>query len=144
MLKRIVTLILAVCIMFATSFVFANNAGTEAQSSLDKAGNSVKNVVDNAGNVVRDGVGHLENGIEDLGNTFSAGASRVANPNNNNNNNNRTYTTAKTSTGSPTFAGMNATTWVWFVMAIATVAIVAVVWYYAMQNDVKYRKNNND
>lgn len=145
MLKRIITLILALCIMFATSFVFANNASSEIEGSLDKAGNTVKNVVDNAGNVVRDGVGHLENGIEDLGNTFNAGAARTTeNSGNNSRNYTTTRTSARTATGTATFAGMNATTWVWFVMAIAAVATVALVWYYAMQNDVNYRRNNND
>ena len=151
MLKRIITLILAICIIFATSFVFASNdAGSEVKDSLDKtgdsvrntvdnAGNAVRSTVDNAGNMVRDGVGHIENGIEDLGNTFSAGAARTTNHNNNSG-----YKTARTSTDAATFAGMTANTWVWFVMAIATVAIIALVWYYAMQNDVNYRKNNDE
>lgn len=151
MLKRIITLILAICIIFATSFVFAtNDAGSEVKDSLDKtgdsvrntvdnAGNAVRSTVDNAGNMVRDGVGHIENGIEDLGNTFSAGASRTTN----NNNDNISYRTTRTSNDTATFAGMSANTWVWFVMAIATVAIIALVWYYAMQNDVNYRKNND-
>ena len=140
MLKRIISLILAICIIFATSFVFANNAGTETEQSLNKTGESVKNVMDNAGNMVRDGVGHIENGIEDLGNTFSAGAARTPS----NNDNTRNYTTARTSNGTATFAGMTANTWIWFVMAIAAVAIVALVWYYAMQNDTHYRKNTHD
>ena len=131
MLKRIITLILALCIIFATSFVFANNAGDEAKDSLDKAGGTVRNIVDNAGNVVRDGVGNMENGMESLGNTFSAGASR-------------TSSNMGNATNGNTFAGMNANTWIWFVMAIAAVAIVALVWYYAMQNDTHYRRNNND
>ena len=140
MLKRIITLILALCIIFATSFVLANNAGDEAKDSLDKAGGTVRNIVDNDGNVVRDGVGNMENGMESLGNTFSAGASRTSSNMGNANN----YTTTRTATNGNTFAGMNANTWIWFVMAIAAVAIVALVWYYAMQNDTHYRRNNND
>ena len=84
--------------------------------------------------------GHIENGIEDLGNTFTAGAARTSN----NNGNAGTYTTGRTSTGAATFAGMTANTWIWFVMAIAAVAIIALVWYYAMQNDANYRKNNTN
>ncbi len=144
MLKRIITLLLALCIMFATSFAFAsNNAGSETQDSLNKAGDSVRNFVDDTGNAISGGADAIGNGIKDLGNTFSAGAARVTNDDSNNNNAG-TYTTARTSADSDGFAGMSRTTWLWFIIAIATVAIVALVWYYAMQNDVNYRKNNND
>ena len=29
--------------------------------------------------------------------------------------------------------GMNATMWTWLIIGIATIAIVALVWYYSMQ-----------
>jgi len=159
MSKKIVTLLVALFLMFTTSFVFAaENAGNGMQDSLNKAGNTIGNVVNGAGNVVRNGVGAIENGIENLGNTFSAGASRVTNNNNNNHNNNsnntnnntgnnnnganNNYTTARTATGTGTFAGMSANTWTWFILAIAGLAIVGMVWYYSMQNNSE-RINDN-
>ncbi len=142
MTKKIVTLLVALFLICTTSFVFAaENAGSEIQDSLNKAGNSVGNVVNGTGNVVRDGVGAVENGLESLGNTFASGASRVTNNNNANRNNN--YTTTRTSTGT-TFAGMSANTWTWFILAIAGVAIVGLIWYYSMQNDTERRTHHND
>lgn len=142
MTKKMVTLLVALFLICTTSFVFAaQNAGSEVQDSLNKAGNSVGNVVNGAGNVVRDGVGAVERGLEDLGNTFTSGASRVTNNNNANRNNN--YTTTRTATGT-TFAGMSANTWTWFILAIAGIAIVGLIWYYSMQNNIEHRTNHND
>lgn len=41
------------------------------------------------------------------------------------------------------FLGMSANTWTWFVLAIAAIAIVGLVWYYAMQNKNEYNNNNH-
>lgn len=141
MTKKIVTLLVALFLICTTSFVFAaENAGSEVQDSLNKAGHSVGNAVNGTGNVVRDGVGAIEKGLEDLGNTFTSGASRVTNNNANRNNN---YSTTRTATGT-TFAGMSANTWTWFILAIAGIAIVGLIWYYSMQNTTERRTNHND
>lgn len=147
MLKKIFALIIALSLIVCTSYVFANN---ELGDSMNKTGNTIKgaaegarNVVGNVENGVEAGAAGVMNGIKDLGNTFSAGASRVTNDANRamtSNNNN--YSATRTSTGG-TFMGMNGNTWTWFILAIAALAIVGLVWYYAMQNDTNRANNDN-
>ena len=53
-----------------------------------------------------------------------------------NNGNNGRYTSTRTSTDiatDNTVLGMSSTAWTWLILGIATIAIIAVVWYYSMQ-----------
>lgn len=117
-------------------------------NSMHEATNSIRNVVGNAENVVEDTATSIGNGVKDLGNTFTDGASRITNSDNidnSNMNNNAGYTTARTATRvseSGTFLGMSPNVWTWFVLAIAAIVIVGLVWYYAMQNQTEYNDNN--
>ncbi len=150
MTKKVFAIIIAIVLMLCVSNVFAAN--TEITDSMTKASNTARNVVGGAENVVRDaantvGTGIKDttnavgNGVKDLGNTFQAGAARVTNNGNMNNNN---YTTTRTATtgNNARFLGMSANTWTWFVLAIVTLAIVGLVWYYAMQNKNEYSDNH--
>lgn len=149
MTKKIFALIIGLLLVLCTSYVFASN--NEIIDSMNKTGNTVKgavegvrNVVGNVENGVENGATRIGNGVKDLGNTFADGAARVNNDGttlNGNNNDNR-YTAARTSTGG-TFMGMNGTTWTWFILAIAGLAIIGLVWYYAMQNDYKTNNSNH-
>lgn len=157
MTKKVLGIVIAIVVMFATSYVFAAN--NEMGDSMNKATNTVRNVVGGAENVVEDTATSIGNGVRNLGNTFTDGASRVMNNdnmnndnmnnnqnNNNNNNNNDTgYTATRTGTdanGNITFLGMSRNGWTWFVLAIATLAIIGLVWYYAMQHKTEYNDNN--
>ena len=51
-------------------------------------------------------------------------------------------TTRTTDTTNGTFLGMSSNTWTWFVLAIVAIAIVGLVWYYAMQNKNEYNNNH--
>ena len=62
---------------------------------------------------------------------------------NRSNNNGGSYTVARTSTEGGTIMGMSANTWTWFILAIVAIAIVGLVWYYAMQNSNEYNDNDN-
>lgn len=150
MTKKVFAIIIAIVLMLCVSNVFAAN--NELGDSMNKAGNTVKNVVGGAENVVEDAAGAIGTGVKntanavgtgvkDLGNTFSTGAARVTN---NNHRNNSNYTTTRTATtgNQATFLGMSANTWTWFVLAIVTLAIVGLVWYYAMQNKNEYSDNH--
>ena len=53
------------------------------------------------------------------------------------------YTATRTNAENSTILGMSANTWTWFVLAIAALAIVGLVWYYAMQNKTDYGKHHN-
>lgn len=134
MTKRIFAFFVAIAMILFTSSVFATN---EIKQSMDKAGSSMKNVVNGAETVVRNGADAVGTGAKDLGNTFADGAARVTN--------NDGYSTARTqattrsmTTNNGTILGMSANTWTWFILAIAALAIVGLVWYYAMQNKTEY------
>lgn len=134
MTKRIFAFFVAIAMILFTSSVFATN---EIKQSMDKAGSSVKNVVNGAETVVKDGANAVGTGAKDLGNTFANGAARVTS--------NDGYSTARTqattrsmTTNNGTILGMSANTWTWFILAIAALAIVGLVWYYAMQNKSEY------
>lgn len=156
MTKKVLGIVIAIAVIFATSYVFAAN--NEMGNSMNKATNTVRNVVGGAENVVEDTATSIGNGVRNLGNTFTDGAARVTNDgtvnnndmnndnmnNNNNDNNNTGYTATRTATGTTgtgTFLGMSPNLWTWFVLAIAAIAIVGLVWYYAMQNKIEYNDN---
>lgn len=144
MLKKVFALLIAVTLIFITSNVFAAN--NEIGDSMNKAGNTVRNVVGGAENVVEDAAGAIGTGVGDIGNAVSDGVEGMTNDGNNNGvGYNATRTTARTTTGTTngTFLGMSANTWTWFVLAIAAIAIVGLVWYYAMQNKTEYNNNNH-
>lgn len=138
MTKKIIAFILALCILCLTCSVFAAN--NELNDSLHKTTNTVRNVVGGAENVVENGAAAIGNGVKDLGNTFSAGASRVTTDATNMAHNDGYAATRTANTG--TFAGMNGNTWTWFILAIAALAIIGLVWYYAMQNKNEYNDNH--
>ena len=79
--------------------------------------------------------------LRDLGNTFTDGAARVRD--NGNDGYDATRTATARTANDNTFLGMNSTTWTWFVLAIAAIAIVGLVWYYAMQTKNEYNNHND-
>ena len=114
------------------------NLGEQITDSLDKAGNSMRNVADD----VMDGMGTRDNRNNDSYNN---------NTNNNRNNNNNTmdnrtgytngngftqgYNAVRTSVDDMTTGNMSTTTWVWIILAVAAIVIVAMIWYYAVQGN---------
>ena len=144
MLKKIISLLTIIALVFFTSSVFATN---ETKDSMTKAGNTVRNVVGGAENVVEDAAGAIGTGVKDIGNAVRDGAEGFTNTFNNNDA--RTYNATRTttrrageSTTTGSFLGMSANTWTWLVLAIAAIAIVGLVWYYAMQNKNEYSNHH--
>ncbi len=154
MTKKIFALIIAIVFALFTTSVFASN--TDVGESLNKAGSSIRNVVNGAETVIEDGAKDLVDGAKDMGNNMENADDNRANEQDNmnpadtmagtidNGNNNGGYTATRTSstTNGNTFLGMSANTWTWFVLAIAALAIIALVWYYAMQNKSDYEDNH--
>lgn len=143
--KKLFALLLALTILLLTSTVFATN---ELQASMNKAGGNVKNAVEGAGNVIKDGASAVGTGVKDLGesarngiNNVEHGASDVMGRMTTTNNNNG-YTATRTATNG-TFMGMSGSTWTWFILAIAALGIIGIVWYYAMQNSKEYHEHHN-
>lgn len=125
-------IVLSICcsVCFAAEGENSNvNLGEEITDSLDKTGDSVRNVADD-----------VMNGMD--GNTRNA---------RNNNNNNNNYNTENNNTGNNAFTNgynavrtsvddvatgnMSTTTWIWIILAVAAIIIVAMVWYYAVQDN---------
>lgn len=143
MTKKIFAFIIACALIATTSFVFAAN---EIKDSMDKAGSTVQNVVNGAGEVVRDGAEAVKDGTKDAGDAIGNAAGTVGSDINRGmdqvtGNDNNGYNAQRTSADEATILGMNANTWTWFVLAIAALAIVALVWYYAMQNKTEYNNH---
>lgn len=151
-------LILAV-ILFATTYVFAtdNNAGQDAVNDIRNAVGGAENTVENAArdvsNASKDATGAVENaGNQTANNVENAGNQTANNVENNasahmgtdDSGNTAGYTATRTSTGdNATFLGMNSTMWIWLILAIAAVAIVALVYYYSTQTTNAY-ENSDD
>ena len=145
MTKKLFTFILVVTLILASSCVFATN---ELQDSMNKSGNTLRNIVDGAGTVLQDAGTTITHGVQDVGNAIGNGARDVGGSissdmtrSDNMGNDNNDYTAVRTANDG-TIMGMNANTWTWLVLGIAALAIVALVWYYAMQNKNEYDHYN--
>lgn len=138
------------------------NLGNEIMQSIDKTQDSFQNVVSgnvvhDTTNAVKDGGNTITNGFKDIGNEVTGTInnnnndydSNYNNDNNNNNNNNDNNRAAgmtgnynATRTTDTINAGLNngintmsATTWMWIILIVAAVVILAAIWYYATQSN---------
>lgn len=122
------------------------------------------NVVRDAGNMVNDEMNMMQNGINsvgegvrDVGNTVRDGEKNIENSMNNDNNrdsrndnnknnansgvagrNDGDYNVTRTSVDQTLNGGINtmtATTWMWIILIVAAVTIMAAIWYYATQGN---------
>ena len=136
--KVIITSIIFVIVCLFSSICFANtenmmdaaknttvNLKGEITNSIDKTENSTRNITQN---IMTKG-GQMVNGA---GNMIS---NMTGNNNNDTTNNNDRYNTTRTAVDDAYFGtvGMDTTTWLWIILAIAAIIIVAAVWYYAIQ-----------
>ncbi len=148
--KLLITFAIIVSIIFSFSVCFATDTLTDASNTvkdtMNNAGNAVKETMENAGNAIKDSTEKTENTMENAGNSVEKAGNTVEKDVENaisqtTTRNDDTYTTTRTSTnGSATLMGMNSTAWTWLILGIATIAIIAVVWYYSMQ----ITSENND
>lgn len=121
--KTLIILSILFALLFISTISFANNDIKNGVHSATDA------VIDGASNLVNDarkGVGAIENTVEN-------GAKDIGNAINRDNTN--SYTTTRTATTVTTTNGMNSTLWTWVILAVATVVIIGLIWYYASQNN---------
>ncbi len=139
--KIIITLAIILCAIFATTYSFATN---EIKNGVMDAANDVRNVVgdveNGVENVAKDAAGAIREGTNDVENAGENMTGDVMNQNtngtttsNNDNMNNDGYSATRTATD--VTGGMSSTMWTWIILAIVGVAIVALVWFYAMQKN---------
>lgn len=137
-MKKKFFVIFALLIAFSAisaSCAFANT------NMINTVENAAQNVTSVAGNMLNDGVNATKNVVND----FSNGAERtgndvVAGMTNANNNSTENYTATRTSADA-TWLGMDSNAWTWLIMGIVTVAIVALVWFYAKQRETSTHSN---
>ena len=165
MLKKALICTLAIMILsLCCTICFANekgnniNLGNEIMRSIDKTGNSMKNVVsgnvikdtgnmvNNEINMIKDGVNYVEDGMRDTGDNARDGVNNAENTMRNDNNNTTgvvgrndgDYNVTRTSVDQTLNGGINtmtATTWMWIILIVAAVTIMAAIWYYATQEN---------
>lgn len=165
MTKKVLTLgLLFVLVVFSSTFVFAESAGNEMQDSWNKTsetmgnvGNAVANTASNVGHAVANTFGMDKNNNNDNNNNST-------NNNNTNSNNNSTngtmgvttnfntntngtgnYDTARTATtANNNVGGLSNMAWTWIIMGITAAVIVALIWFYATQQNNQTRiKDDN-
>ena len=137
-------------------FSFALIPYTFAKTNMDNAVNGIRNfvggtenVIEDAGkgvaNGIKDGVNAIGNGAKDVTNGIENGMSRDGNRNDTMrttgtiDGNNGGYTATRTSTDTGAaglFGNVSNNVWTWMVLAIVGIVIVALVMYYARQNNI--------
>lgn len=133
----------SLAIILFTIFSFSICLASDETSGLNTTANDVRNfvggvesTVENAAmdvsNVSKDATGGTENAM----NEKSSSGMFTSKTNNN-------YTSTRTSTDAAV-GGMSQNAWIWIIMGIVAIAIIAVVWYYSMQFTGNNRNNNND
>ena len=104
----------------------ARNVGEDIKDGTENLGENIKNGAENVGDTVKNGVKDAENGIEDLMDGDSENRNNTAVSG-------RTGNYAGPETVADTNDGMSGTTWVWIILAVIAIIIIAAVWYYAAQ-----------
>lgn len=149
--KILIAILFAISILCCSTIVFAaentTSLGNEVDSSIRKTEDSTGNMTRNAGNGTRETGNTVKNGVEDVGNAIKNGVEDIGNgitDGFDENNEARTNNSVPGTTGNYTSAqavdgrnntGMSGTTWIWMVLAVVAIIIVAAVWYYVAQND---------
>lgn len=128
MYKKILT---AISILIICIFTFSVCLATD-NNIMQDAANGVKDAVGGAENAIEDGAKGISNTAKNVTGGAENAVSNMGKSTTSNNNSYVATRTATDTTGS-TFMGMNATAWTWLIIGIATIAIVALVWYYGKQ-----------
>ena len=99
------------------------------RSDLDEAGQEMTDGVRDMGNTVRDGINDVGRGIEDLGDEDDSRTTdnrAVAGTTGN-------FSAGQVQTDGENTNGMSRTAWIWIIMVVVALIIIAAVWYYATQ-----------
>lgn len=135
--KKFLVGLLALIFICCSSVCFATNAGAEVQNSAQKSGTTLENMGDSVKNVAQD----VGNGIQGAASSLGNGVKDVMDGNHNNMGvTTRTGTNGYTATRTNANAGgMTNTAWVWLILGIVGVMIVALTWYYVSQDNSRKR-----
>ena len=139
------TIVLIVISLCVACYTFAADNNTMLQNAAD----GVRNVVGGAENAMEDAARGVSNtsrnitgGMQNAGNN-AAGTMGMTNTNSQENYTaERTATTAGTDNG--TFLGIDSTTWIWIVMAIAALGIGVLIYSYFNQSNARHYQNSDE
>ena len=112
-----------------------NKAGKDIQNGVEDLGNNIRNGFDNMGRDAEDLVdANHYNDTDDMRNTRNTD-DRIDNKLDNKAVAGRTgnYTAGQVQTGVTARNGMSQNAWIWIVMVVVALVIIAAVWFYAAQ-----------
>lgn len=130
----VISALLIAVLAISTSYVFANtNMVNTIEHATQNVTSATGNVVSRGVDATRNTVNSIEQGAQRTGNTVVTGTTT------NTNNQARNYNATRTNAN--TWLGMTSTAWTWLIMGIVSVAIVALVWFYARQKNTSRNSN---
>ena len=145
--KIVLTIVFALTFTLALatiSFAKMDNTTTTLGNEVTESMNKTEKSMTDLGNEMDlDGAGRsIENGARAIGNTINDGMNSMRNDTRSDNRavagTTGNYTAGEigpTETESTGRNGMTQTTWIWIVMIVVALVIIAAVWYYAAQKD---------
>ena len=138
--KLAIVLSILIAAIFSFTVCFANDMVNDAvegaRNVVGGAENAVENAAKDVTNATKNATNSVENKMENATNAMNNNGEHNTTRNTTNDrvtSNTSTYNATRTSAEGSTLMGMNATMWTWLIIGIATIAIVALVWYYSMQ-----------
>lgn len=131
--------------IFSVTYCFANDFSRD----MEDAANGVRDVVGGAENTVEDAAAGVVDGSKDITRGIENAGKNMKNNMQDNMQNTTNYSTTRTSTtattnNNATFLGMNSTTWIWLILALAAIGIIAIVYNFSKQNNDDYDQIIND
>lgn len=140
--KKILLCILTVLAIILSSIIcFANDGNDNLGEELKDSGNKSEHTIQNAGEGIRNIASDIGNGIQNAASDVGRGVEDVFTTDNNSYNSmdtaNDGYTATRTSTDGTNagVGGMTRTAWIWLIMGIVAIVIIALTWYYVTQNN---------
>jgi len=142
MLKKCLFIVSIFClIIFASSTVFAANITQGAGNVLNGARNGVEHLVNGTTNAARSAKDGVSNIMDDLGNDAERGKDHFEDDMTRDDNkdmtngDNQGYTATRTAADAGNAVGGASNAFLWVILAIVAVVIVALVWYYGTQTE---------
>ena len=107
-----------------------SDTANNIKNGISNATNTVVDGIDRMGSDVRSSIGAIENGIE---NTFEMNdISQI--PMESTIDNTNSYTVVRTADNNNITDTTSNNLWVWIIVAVVSIFIIGLVWYYGMQN----------
>ena len=139
-------------LLFSSSFVFAENAGNQVVDGIRNTVGGVENAAQDGANMIKDGAQNVGNGMsnatQDMGNSVNNGINNAGNEIKNSADKtgntmrnmgdgafNATRTATEDNTNNGSQGWMNRDMWTWIIVGIITIAIIALIWFYASKNN---------